>query len=85
MKNIYYFILFIFFSELSTNIVFAQDSILFSLPNGVSTHLILENSGVLPFDLQTKFPTIKAYKARNIFFLKLILGFKILMVNGKFI
>ena len=81
MKNIYYFILFIFFSELSTNIVFAQDSILFSLPNGVSTHLILENSGVLPFDLQTKFPTIKAYKARNIFFPKT--DFRIQNFNGQ--
>jgi hypothetical protein len=81
MKNIYYFILFIFFSELSTNIVFAQDSILFSLPNGVSTHLMLENSGVLPIDLQTKFPMIKAYKARNNHFPKT--DFRIQNFNGQ--
>lgn len=81
MKNIYYFFLFIFFSELSVNIGFAQDSLFFSSPNGISTHLILENSGVLPYDLQTKFPTIKAYKARNIFFPKT--DFRIQNFNGQ--
>ena len=70
MKIFYYFFLIILFSNLSLQVSFAQDSLFVSFPNGISTFLILENSGVIPDELQSRYPMIKAYKARNKYFPK---------------
>lgn len=65
MKIFYYFLLIIGLTKLFLNKSFAQDSLYVSFPNGISTHLMLENAGILPKELQQRFPLIKAFKARN--------------------
>jgi hypothetical protein len=68
MNNLYKFLLFIFFSRGFAFEIIARDSLFVSFPNGISTHLILENSGVIPSGLQARFPSLQAFKARNKFF-----------------
>ena len=79
MKNFNYFFLFLFFVKLSVTCGFAQDSLFVSFPNGIKTHLILENSGVIPPGLQNKFSSVTAFKAKSRLFPKTV--FRLLSID----
>lgn len=81
MKIFRKFFLYLFCCAVGISHGSAQDSVLVSFPNGLSTFLKLQAAEVMPFSLQQRFPAIKVWKSTHKFFPNV--DFRILKVNNE--
>jgi hypothetical protein len=77
-KNIF---LYLFFFAAGISNGSAQDSVLVSFPNGLSSFLKLHAAEVMPSSLQQRFPMIKVWKSTHKLFPHV--DFRILKVNNE--